>query len=414
MSSFQSSQRASGENARLVESLVENVLRRLPELTDVLVATIRAENPGYNAIKVVPRDDLWRSCHDNLTRVLQLVSESNPYDDEHFDAAWATGRKRAEQRMPLDDVLGSFRIGGRLIWQALIEKARDGGNADAGALLDVATRVWEVVDTTSMQVANAYHAAERELVRADEQRNATVWEGLLLGRARDAAFAYESARIIGLPVSGDYCAVATDHGAGGDALAGVLEDRLAASGLRSAWQVRANTMVGLVAVETDRGNGRLGTVLNALGEVVSVPTGVSLVVHGLAEADIAYRQALLARRTVVAGGANVVGLEQRLPEALLLGSPELADRLVQSWLGPLLALPAGEGRLLIKTLEAWVATAGSPTRTAALAHCHRNTVLNRLSRIRDVTGHDFSADATPLELVLSLRAANLGSLSTMD
>jgi hypothetical protein len=32
----------------------------------------------------------------------------------------------------------------------------------------VATRVWEVVDATSAQVAVAYHATERQLVRFDE------------------------------------------------------------------------------------------------------------------------------------------------------------------------------------------------------------------------------------------------------
>jgi hypothetical protein len=39
--------------------------------------------------------------------------------DDYFDAARETGRRRAEQRMPLDDVLRSFRLGGRLVWEAL-------------------------------------------------------------------------------------------------------------------------------------------------------------------------------------------------------------------------------------------------------------------------------------------------------
>ncbi len=43
--------------------------------------------------------------------------------------------------------------------------------------------------------------------------------------------------------------------------------------------------------------------------------------------------------------------------------------------------PAAERRLLLDTLEIWVATGGSVRHTAELAHCHRNTVINRLHRI---------------------------------
>jgi len=41
----------------------------------------------------------------------RLLARSAP--DDYFDAARETGRRRAEQRLPLDDVLRSFRRGGR-------------------------------------------------------------------------------------------------------------------------------------------------------------------------------------------------------------------------------------------------------------------------------------------------------------
>jgi DNA-binding PucR family transcriptional regulator len=37
-------------------------------------------------------------------------------------------------------------------------------------------------------------------------------------------------------------------------------------------------------------------------------------------------------------------------------------------------------------------------------HCHRNTVLNRLRRLSEVTGHDLTGGVTPVELALALRA----------
>ena len=199
------------------EPLATRVLANVCHLTDDLVAAIQGENPGYRSAGVVPLDDLWHSCHDNLTRVLELVADPpargrTPDVDPRFDAARATGRRRAEQRMPIDDVLRSFRIGGRLVWEALIEAARKDGSVDTDALLGMATRVWEVVDSTSAQVTAAYHEMERDLLRADEQRRAVLWEGLLHGRGTDLAFVHEASRVLGLPVDGPYAVLVADVG----------------------------------------------------------------------------------------------------------------------------------------------------------------------------------------------------------
>jgi PucR-like helix-turn-helix protein/diguanylate cyclase with GGDEF domain len=395
----------SRNDARTVESLAANLLSRIPVLTDTLVHTIHQRNPGYREVNSVPPEDLWRSCHDNMVRIVQLVAgaECRPGAEDYFDAAHATGRRRAEQRMPLDDVLGSFRLGGRLVWEALIDGAREQGMVDMDVLLGVATKLWEVLDTASAQVAAAYHGAERRLVRADEQRRAALWEGLLQGRAKDLAFAYEAARTIGVPVAGRYAVIAIDVGAEDDRTAAVLERRLAAARVDSAWQVRARTLVGLLAL----GDATIRTVLDLLRGRVNVPAGLSGVVSGLADVDAAYRQATLARRTVPAGRAEVASLEDRLPEALLLSSPELTEQLVRLRLGPLLKLPVAERQPLLETLETWLAAGGSVRRTAELSHCHRNTVLNRLRRVRQIIGHDLTEAANPVELGLALRAARL-------
>jgi len=387
---------------RTATSLVADVLARVPELTDALVDIIVDQNPGYRRANVVPRDDLWQSCHDNLTRVLQLVSRAagdGTSDDDAYDAARATGRLRAEQRMPLDDVLRSFRLGGRLVWEALINQARADERADPDELLDLASWVWAVVDTTSAQVAIAYHAAERSLVRVDEQRRATLWEGVLHGRAKDPAFAHQAARGIGVPVDGPYAVAVLDVEPGDDRTASVLECRLAEAGMVSVWQVRAHTLVGLV------GSQDLAAVLAVLRANLLSPAGLSMTVQGLAEVDVAYRQAVLARSTVPPGALEVAALAERLPEALLLNSPDLAEALIHRRLGPLLKVPLAERRLLLDTLNAWLATGGSINQTATTVHCHRNTVINRLRRIELITELDLADTAAHLELALALRAS---------
>jgi DNA-binding PucR family transcriptional regulator len=167
--------------------------------------------------------------------------------------------------------------------------------------------------------------------------------------------------------------------------------------------VRANTLVGLLTLRQPT----VDTAVAALRDVLDVPAGVSLVVRGLAEVDVAYRQAMLARRTLPAGRNDIAVLAERLPEALLLSAPELAEQLVHRWLGDLLAVPAAERRLLLGTLQIWVATGGSIRHTAEAACCHRNTVINRLQRMQAITGHDFADPACQVELALALRASAL-------
>lgn len=395
-------------HARTAASLAAHLLPRVPELADALMRTIHEQNPDYRTMDVISPDELRRSCHDNIVETLRLISKMDPDpdglgEDEYFDVARATGRRRAEQRIPLDAVLRSFRLGGRLLWEALIDQARAERHVDNGGLLTAATRVWEVMDVISTQVAAAYHATERELERADDQHRATVWEGLLHGSAKHMGFAHEAARVVGLPVAGRYAVVVADVRPGGERITGPLGRRLAVDEIDSAWRERADAVVGLLAL----GRAASGVALTGLREILNAPAGMSLVVDGLAEVGAAYRQAVLARSTVAFDHAEVAALEERLPEALLLGSPEPAEQLVRLWLGPLLELPAGERRLLLGTLETWVATGGSIRRTAELAHCHRNTVLNRLRRIHTITGREVSDPATHLELSLALRASRL-------
>ena len=391
---------------RSPQALAGAVLLRVDELTDGLVREIHEHNPGYRAVRVVPDEDLWRSCHDNITRVLQLVADGEADGDGaegYYDAARATGDRRAAQGLPLDDVLRSFRLGGRLIWEALIEEAAHAAHEPAG-LLELGSRVWQVVDHTSAQVAAAYHATERRLVREDEQRKVALWEGLLTGLAKDPAFTFEAARILELPEDGEYVVVVADLPAGAADVTHGLADVLAERRLPCAWYRRGDVLVGLVSLD-----GRdAAEVPEALRGRAGLAAGVSLPVPGLARTETGFRQATLALRTVPAGSAAVVTLEERIPEALLVDSPALARRLVELWLGPLLALPDGESRLLLATLQHWVACAGSPVRTAEAAHCHRNTVLNRIHRIELLTGRDLSSTPLPVDLALALRAHRLG------
>jgi len=76
-------------------------------------------------------------------------------------------------------------------------------------------------------------------------------------------------------------------------------------------------------------------------------------------------------------------------------------------LGPLEAYDRESGADLVGTLRAFFAARSSPTLAAKQLHLHRNSLLYRLQRIRELTGLDFEDPETRLALEVALRARDL-------
>jgi hypothetical protein len=65
--------------------------------------------------------------------------------------------------VPLESLLRAFRLGGTVIWEAMVEQARRQGEDRVEALLGVATAVWRAVDRFSSVVGDAYRDKELEI-----------------------------------------------------------------------------------------------------------------------------------------------------------------------------------------------------------------------------------------------------------
>jgi hypothetical protein len=382
----------------LTRRLTQRVILRLDELTEDLVREILRENAGYVDGELIPVDELRRSCRDNLERVLQLLGGLVPAGADPVDAAVRTGTRRAEDRAPLEAVLRSFRIGGRVVWRSLARVAKEDGTIGWDDMVDVAAAVWTVVDEVSSAVAGAYRRTELRLRRLDEHRRLTLFTDLLRGRGRDAAFAAEAAAELDLPADADYLVLAADLTQEFSA-----EDLLAVNGIRSIWQPHARLTAGLVALDRHDAD----RVLDLLRAAIRDRVGVSPRVHGLGEVGTAHELAVLALRTLPAGTAATVRLDDRLPAALLLRSPDLMDRLVEVVLGPLLRLPDGERQQLLATLSAWLRANRSPAAAAEHLYCHRNTVINRMSKVESLLGRSLEDFEHALTVSYALLALDL-------
>ncbi|WP_019854642.1 PucR family transcriptional regulator [Actinopolyspora mortivallis] len=392
-----------GSTERITHSLAAAKLDEVPELAQRLMSAIFTDNPEWTDYSPVPREDLWEGCANYLARVLDILSGRVARSEDDSVAA-AIGRRRAEQGVPLEVMLRTFRLGGRIVWEALVDQAHT-DRVDPDAVLGAATAMWTVIDGLSSALSTSYRNTELEQLRSDDQRRHALVEDLLGGRARDTAFAQRTAKELDLPTSGPYLVVVAEMIADGSFALRGQQAALSALHIRSVWQVRADTFVGLVALEQHEE----ATALSALRQLVRGRVGASPVVRGLAEVGVGHELAVTALGTSPRGAVELVSLGQRYPEALLVQSPDLAQRLLDEHLGAILALQPKERDMLLETLSAWLEENCSTANAAVRLHCHRNTVLNRLHRITTLIGRPLHGRDSYVALSLALSALRMRS-----
>lgn len=374
------------------------LLEEVDGLADRCTVATVAREPIYSELDLV--QELRSTSRVNLEVAVQVIAAQVPEGVDPAESSRQTGRLRARQGVPLEAVLRAYRIGGRLIWESLLElsRGRFGGAYDE-PLLDAAGYVWRTNDGSSAVVVDAYRREELRLHSHDLSRRQTMLDGLIDGRGGDPAFLRDAATVLGLPVTGPLLCVVAFASPTGDEALHAPQEVLATHGLVSVFHQRPHDEVGLIAL----GVRPEQVALEALRTCVEGRVGVSPVLDGLAAVDTGYRMAHTAARTMTAGGLAV--LDERLPEALLVDSPELVARLVHTALGGLLELPESDRDILLETLGELLASGGSPTHAAAALFCHRNTVIYRMRRIEAATGRAIADPRDRLLLTLGLMAA---------
>jgi purine catabolism regulator len=138
-----------------------------------------------------------------------------------------------------------------------------------------------------------------------------------------------------------------------------------------------------------------------------VTIGVGRHHPGIAGLGLSFREAeqALAIGRALLGGDRSVHFEHLGVQRLLFqlrDNPELAS-FYDDLLGKLQAHDERQGAELVNTLEAFFECHGNHVRTAQRLHLHRNTLLYRLDRARNVLGVDLDDAETRLALQVALK-----------
>jgi len=385
----------------VIREVAAVVLADLPSFADRLaeMGAVREERI-YARNGKVPSADMWKSFHDNGRSVLLLMTRGFEDEREWLAPPLATGRRRAEQGVPLESVLHLFRLGGTLLWEMLLAEARRRSPAELEEFVDGTMLLWESIDRISVIMVDSYRTWQAEARRRANRRKESLVGALIGGRGVDPTVSAHSEAELNLPARGRYVVVlVTGEETDEDSLR-AAQSCLAVQGMQSVWLSRGDRVVWLVEL----GPGTPSRVAELLTPHMRDRAGMSGVVDGFAELGVGYQLAETALLTQPSGAVGIAVLDDRLPEALVVSSPQLSQRLAARTLGRILELDAAEREMLLDTLETWFRTERSAGRTGALLYCHRNTVLNRLRKVELLTGKSLEDDRHQLACRLALMA----------
>jgi PucR C-terminal helix-turn-helix domain/GGDEF-like domain len=375
--------------------LVSDAERRLPELSRRVAAEIRRQMKVYNVESaMVSDDDLIQSVTSNLRTLIDALRTPDAVDLSHTHA---TGRRRAQQGVPLAEVQRAFRIGFRALWDLLLNIGYE-----RRTMTDLATAFWCLIDRYLDAVAVAYREATAELVRTQSQRRHALLEALFCGGVIAESARWEITKYFDLPPDGTFAVVVAETC--GRAALPDAEEALDEVGMGSAWRRTHAYALGIVSIEEPERIGCLVEILHAhaIGRV-----GVSPAFTGLENTSRALRLAHLALASLPRGGSAATCFDESPVSVLVAAAPEEAGRIARHVLAPILRLPAADRDVLLNTVDSWISKGGSIKRAAAALYCHPNTVRYRLQRVQAGLGMSLSDPSALAELVLALRARRL-------
>ncbi|WP_370935177.1 PucR family transcriptional regulator [Amycolatopsis sp. cg13] len=378
----------------LAKRLSANIGSLITEVADRISSQVEV----YASGDLVDRQDLDESLRDNIEFLISQLEGGKPLD---LAAPRRTGRRRAEQGVPLAAVLSAYRIGFDLVWHTAVAESRESALVTDRDLLDIGSRLWRMLGVYTTEMINSYRDGQTEqLLRDDQQRSALVG-AILEGRVADTATIWEAADLLSLPYEGTFAVVAAESPSLGKLPLPNIETRLSVRGIGSAWRLHAEFQVGVVTLRSAEAVTMLVDVLRA---AATSRVGVSPVFSTLDGTSKALHLARIALASATAGKPSVTVFDQAPLPLLVTSSPTTSYRVARMVLGPILDLPAGECELLLETLETYFSVQGSAAEAGNRLYLHPNTVRRRLHRMEQLTGRSLDDPEASAELLVALKA----------
>ena len=374
-----------------------NLARRVLADLDAVVARLGTRYLDVSEYAALGEEQLRVAVLPMSRRILEtflidVAARRDPRVDGIADLAAETGRRRLAMGVPLEPMLHVYRIAGRVLWEALLAAAR----RDELEVLGPVGGAWmDYIDEAATIAASAYLDASHESIRHLDERRRQLVRALLA--AQDDAEVAAVSTELSTPLSASYVPVLLT----GPAVAARIDAVVAAAPAGSLAGPRGAHVLLLVPGPGVPDLARLAAVVHAETAAWSSPgaPGPPLATE-VAVAESILTAALAHRRR------GVFGPDDLLLDRLLAANRRVAEAIEGRVLRTLLA--GDPNGVLLETLRAYLATGSVPT-TARRSLVHQNTILYRLRKVAELTGHDPRIPAQAAVLVLALAREPLGN-----
>jgi hypothetical protein len=392
----------------------EAVSWMLPELEPLardMAAAILSEVPEYGQ----PDDDSYArvvhqvardAVHQFAARVADPAVPGEPMARMFHDI----GRVEAAAGRSLDALHTALRVGARVTWQRLREKAREGGG-DADVFARLGESIFRYLDELAAACSAGYAEARAEFAGEAERLRSRLLDLLVADPPTPPETVASLAATIGWRLPRRVVAVALAAPASPcsgslvplppDALVDLagrepcllLPDpdgpgrrRQLEDGLRK-WAVTAQ--------------------LEAPGFLAAVGPAVPLARAGASLRWARRAQSLALRTPTNTGVDGIVRCDEQLPALVLLADAELARLLSGQVLAPLRGLRPEQADRLAETLLAWLESADNAGLAASRLHVHPQTVRYRLRQLTELFGDGLTDPDARFALQIALRVRRL-------
>ncbi|MGC5022487.1 PucR family transcriptional regulator [Micromonospora sp. DT47] len=355
-------------------------------------------------------DDLAGVITPNIRALLLAVAERRTPLKEELTTAAELGERRAVQGVPIEAVVTSWHIAEREI---LFRIATFGPPLLAEEHRQVARHLATAIDAMTAASTDAYRRTRIEVAAHLEQIATDIVSRLTGAEPLDPVVIEDRARLVGVAVQEEHRALAVRVARDDDPHRMARAQRLVLDAIRP--KLHSRTVVGsrgdIVVIVTPEVPG----LTDILGRVVqrskhdAFVVGVGLPRPRFAEVAGSCREAMAAvevRRRRPSGPA-VVEFAAVAADVLLLENPLDSRHVIRSALGPILARPQ-----LIETLATYLRCGLSTRATAAALGVHENTVTYRMRQITEALRVSGPSDLVRADVLMALRARELGALAS--
>lgn len=338
-------------------------------------------------------DELHGSAVESFRAILRSMDprvEREGATRELLSIAAHVGTTRARLGTPIEMLLHAIRIDFTVLFGHFVSIARAG---DAPLLVSRTEEVWRTVETYAAQTHHAYIAERTRMQRETDAVRRARLTTLFAADGLDARALGETATALEVGVDDEFQVAVSGPEHVVDFRAALVQGEL----------LGAVVFTHLLDEETVafwQRDERPGAAAAALADRVrAVSCAFMERVTGLGEVAPAARTGIELLDVVVPGegAVSMTGAWARLARRRLSAAGQRLDADIARALD---AIPEGERERLVEAVTAYLAT-GSVQDAAERTFCHRNTLMNRLRRFRELTGVDATIPAEAARLVVA-------------